>query len=99
MVRRSQADWRALIETQASSGMTAAAFCRKQGINQKYFSFRRRQLDTKAAAPSSRFVPVKLNGALRSGVLQLHVGSSTTLELPPNVEPEWLAGLLRALKD
>jgi hypothetical protein len=99
MVRRSQADWRALIETQASSGMTAAAFCRKQGINQKYFSFRRRQLDLKAAAPTSRFIPVNFGDVSRTEMLRLRVGTSTTLELPPSVESEWLAGLLRGLKD
>lgn len=99
MARRSQADWRALIEAQVSSGMTAAAFCLKHGINQKYFSFRRRQLGAKAASPSSRFIPVKLSGVSRAEMLRLRVGTSTTLELPPSVEPEWLAGLLRALKD
>lgn len=99
MARRSQADWRALIEAQVSSGMTAAAFCRKHGINQKYFSFRRRQLGAKASAPSSRFVPVKLNGVSRPELLRLRVGASTTLELPPSVDVVWLAELLRTLKD
>ena len=99
MARRSQADWRALIEAHPTSGTTAAAFCRKHGINQKYFSFRRRQLGVKQAAASSQFVPVKSSDGLRAEVLRLRVGSTTTLELPASVEPVWLAGLLRALED
>ena len=99
MARRAQADWRVLTQAQASSGMTAAAHCRKHGINQKYFSFRRRQLGIKATAPSSRFVAVKLSGTSRSEVLRLQIGASATLEFPPSVDTAWLAGLLRTLKD
>lgn len=78
--------------------MSAAAYCRKHGINQKYFSFRRCQLGAKATTPSSRFVAVKMSGISHADVLRLHVGASTTLELPPSVEPEWLARLLRSLE-
>ncbi len=99
MARRSQADWQALIEAHASSGLTAAAFCRQHGVNPKSFSFRRRQLGTTAVAPRSPFVAMKLSGGSRAEVLRLHVGSSTTLELSPGVDVAWLTGLLRALKD
>ena len=98
MAQRSQADWRTLIEAQASSGMTAAAFCRKHGINQKYFSFRRRQLGARPVSVS-KFVPVVMSGASSAAVFRLRVGSDMALELPQRVDAAWLAELLRALKD
>ena len=55
-MRRSESQWRALIEEQASSGLTAAEFCRQQSLNPKYFSTRKRQLSSK---PASAFVQVK----------------------------------------
>lgn len=43
MKRRTQEEWRALFQAQTESGLTAAAFCREQGVCPKYFSLRRRQ--------------------------------------------------------
>lgn len=37
---RSQENWKALIEAQLESGLSAAEFCRQQQINPKYFSKR-----------------------------------------------------------
>ena len=44
MERRSKAQWQALIAQQQCSDMTAAAFCRRHGVNAKYFSVRKKQL-------------------------------------------------------
>jgi len=38
MARKSLADWKAVVERQLSSGLTAAEFCRQNNLNQKYFS-------------------------------------------------------------
>ena len=59
MRRRTKSDWEAVFQAQAKSGMTAATFCREQGINAKYFSLRRRQL---SAAPGEAGV------AFRAGI-------------------------------
>lgn len=52
MTKRSREDWHALFEAQATSGMTAAAFCRTQGVDPRYFSVRKRQLS--GAEPKAR---------------------------------------------
>jgi len=44
--RRSQEQWQLLIKEQQSSGLNAAEFCRQKGLNDKYFSKRKRQLST-----------------------------------------------------
>jgi len=50
MARRSKADWLRLIEEHKTSGLSAAEFCRRNKLNAKYFSLRRRKLTkTKAA--------------------------------------------------
>lgn len=54
MSRRSKAQWRELILQQQSSGLTAAEFCRRESINQKYFSTRKIELSQAA----SNFVEV-----------------------------------------
>jgi len=42
--RRTKAQWEALIEEHAQSGLTAVEFCRQRGINDKYFSLRKQSL-------------------------------------------------------
>ena len=48
MARLTQAQWRTLIDEQAASGQTAMAFCAERGINNKYFSTRKKQLLTQS---------------------------------------------------
>ena len=43
-MRRSEADWRELIEECNASGLTAAEFCRRNGLNAKYFSLQKAKL-------------------------------------------------------
>lgn len=60
MTRRSMKDWRALVEAQARSGLTAAEFCREHGVNPQYFSLRKKALGQVATvAVPSPFVRVK----------------------------------------
>lgn len=102
MKRRTQAQWRALFQQQQSSGLNAAAFCRKQGISPKYFSLRRRQLlggATSNAEAVPAFVPVALRPALEIPTLEVRLGEMLALRVPTSVAPRWLAELLHALRD
>ena len=44
MTRRSKAEWLRLIESHKTSGLSAAEFCRRNKLDAKYFSLRRREL-------------------------------------------------------
>jgi hypothetical protein len=44
MMKRTKAQWRELITQQQASGLNAAEFCRRNGVNAKYFSLRKQQL-------------------------------------------------------
>ena len=50
MIRRSKTEWLNLIDEHAASGLSAAEFCRRNDLNPKYFSFRRRELSQTAPA-------------------------------------------------
>lgn len=54
MIKRTKSEWLKLIEDQKASGLSAAEFCRRNKVDAKYFSLRRREL-TKA---QSSFVEV-----------------------------------------
>ena len=92
MAKRSKQDWQALIAAQAKSGLTAAAFCRKNGVSAKYFSLRRKQLSN-PDAPA--FVPVQLTSPSGSDI---HVDwQSVTLRLPVSLSPQWIADFIHRL--
>ena len=102
MKRRSPAQWHALFQEQQSSGLNATAFCRAQGICPKYFSLRRRQLSDGTASGAeavSAFVPVALQRAAEALTLEVRLGATLQLRVPPSVSPQWLAALLHALRD
>ena len=65
MKKRNATEWLKLFEEHRVSGLSAAEFCRRNGLNPKYFSLRRRELSSDkpafievTASPSS--LPVKV---------------------------------------
>ena len=103
MKRRSQEVWHALFQEQATSGLTAAAFCHQQGVCPKYFSLRRRQLLGESVRKAARtvvsaFIPVALPGSGEAATLELRLGPTLQLRVPTSVSPQWLANVLRALR-
>ncbi len=93
MPRLTQTQWRTLIEEQAASGKTAIEFCAERGINNKYFSTRKKQLMTQST--ESRFVAV-MTKPLENQSIQLHIGAAQLL-IPASVSPQWLVDVIKAL--
>ena len=93
MTRLTQTQWRALIDAQADSGQTAMAFCAERGIDNKYFSTRKKQLAMQSS--ESRFVAVTTS-SLENQSIQLYIGSAQ-LRIPASVSPQWLADVIKAL--
>lgn len=92
MARFTQAQWRALIEEQAISGQTAMAFCAERGIDNKYFSTRKKQLATPPA--ESRFVAITTKPLENQGI-QLQIGAAQ-LRIPTSVSAQWLVDVIKA---
>lgn len=106
MNKRSTADWRSLFEQHSNSGLSAAAFCREQGLCAKYFSLRRKQLrgsalsavpiKPKTQSDARPFIPVSVRPETLS-VIVVRLGG-LTVNLPGNVEARWLSDFVTGLK-
>ncbi len=90
--RRDVNTWLALFERQEQSGLSAVAFCRQHS-------------DIRLQRTSNKFVHVKREvTAFESRIeddaqtLSLECAAST-LRLPTNVSPQWLATLMKALNE
>lgn len=101
MKKRSESEWRQLFSDHATSGLSAAAYCREHNLCPKYFSLRRRQLgavssidNVKKAA--SNFIKVE-PPALLPSLIQLEQGD-LLLSIPSNVSAQWLASLVVQLR-
>ena len=90
MTRRTQAQWRELIEQQRESGLTATEFCRRNAVNAKYFSLRKQKLK-----PAGSFVrvgaPVVKPSRVAATSIKVRV---IELEIPSNAIDESLGLLL-----
>ncbi|MFK5892429.1 MAG: IS66 family insertion sequence element accessory protein TnpB [Pseudomonadota bacterium] len=100
--QRSRAQWLELIEQQKQSGLKASEFCRQQELNPQYFSKRKRHLSlhSESALQPSPFVKVKPLNIISAPSNQSRISLSyqnILLQLPTNIEPHWLAQLVRAL--
>jgi len=65
MIKRTEAQWRALFSRFDKSKQTAAAFCRENKLCARYFSLRRKQLGEMKTKRTrkTRFSKVKISGA------------------------------------
>jgi len=96
---RSQENWKALIEAQLESGLSAAEFCRQQQINSKYFSKRKTEYMRLANQPEAPSAFVKLHPpALPTQPAAIHLHyKNVRLQIPSSIGSAWLADLLGLL--
>lgn len=95
MGRRTSQEWQAIIEQQQASGQSVVDFCQQQQLDSKYFYARRRALLKR----QQRQLPtpfVKLSKSAPNTAMLLQFGD-TTLSLPANTKPDWVAQLLKGL--
>lgn len=93
--------WRMVIETRRESGLSIAAFCRKEGISQAAYYYWRRKLAggvLKSKEKSSpEFLEVVLPG--NNGVaLELVLSSGNTLRINSGADSKILSQVLAALR-
>ena len=101
--RRDIQDWLNLFEQQKQSGLTAVAFCRQQQINVQTYYTRRR--DIRLQRTSNKFVHVKREVTkvesyteAMGGELLLQLGNAQ-LSVPININPHWVATVMKALSE
>ena len=101
--RRDIQDWLNIFEQQKQSGLTAVEFCRQQQINVQTYYTRRR--DIRLQRTSSKFVQVKREVTkvesyteAMGGELLLQFGNAQ-LSVPININPHWVATVMKALSE
>ena len=101
--RREVQDWLNLFEQQKQSGLTAVAFCRQQQINVQTYYTRRR--DIRLQRTSNKFVQVKREVTkvesyteAMGGELLLQLGNAQ-LTVPININPHWIATVMKAMPE
>lgn len=99
MTRRTQEDWRKLIQQQADSPLTVADFCQQQALCQSNFYKRKSDLNNRTDQPQpTRFISVskpKISSPQSTPIKLLHHQSQ--LSLPADISPVWLGELIKAL--
>jgi hypothetical protein len=93
MSRRSLADWKVIVEQQASSGLTAAQFCRENSLNAKYYSFYKCKFNKTKPA----FIKVKPTTKPSVTTLALTC-NGIAFQCDNSCDPKFIAQLLRELQ-
>jgi len=98
--RRSDAEWKDIIERQKQSGLTGVAFCLQEGIYAKTFYRQRKMLRRKGLlAETKQFIQIQPKPVqtlpIRPGIVLQYRDSR--LQIPARTEPLWLAQLMKAL--
>ena len=96
-MRRTQAQWLSLIQEQKQSGLSATAFCKKCGINPKYFSLRKSRLQSHTLDKAKTGSFVRMSAPHPPQAIQLSFGA-VNLTLPASYPVDAVAELMRALR-
>jgi hypothetical protein len=85
----------------ASSGQTAAAFCRATGLSEATFSHWCRRQARATSEPPGRFAAVRLGEAppgLAAGAVRVHCPGGIDVTFAIGTDPHWLGQLVAALR-
>jgi len=90
--------WRAIIESQATSGMSIAAYCRDSQIKQSYFyTWRRRLREQQSCAGGFlELIPGRLTEAATSGI-RIRLGGKFAIEVERGFDPFTLRAVVETL--
>lgn len=102
--QKSDAEWHAIFESFAQSGLPANQFCKQFGVSTSSFYVKRRDLKNKMApSVSSNFLPVEMvddkqsvSEPSSSATLIIHV-KNASLSLPANTDASYVLTLLKGL--
>ncbi len=97
MTKRTKSEWLSLIEAHASSGQTAAAFCRERGVDAKYFSVRRQELMGESNAGATSFHPVGVSSPQSLGAITVELGD-VVVRFPTEIPGVRVAEVIKALR-
>lgn len=90
----------------AASGMSARAFAALHGLSAQRLYWWRPRLDAESGdieGKAAELVPVTVEGALRTrqegSMALVHLAEGMVLEVPILASPEWVAALIRSVRE
>ncbi|WP_028865276.1 IS66 family insertion sequence element accessory protein TnpA [Psychromonas aquimarina] len=95
MQEKTRHKWIALIEQQQASGLSVVEFCDNNQVSPKSF-YSRRKILTQGNAESSFIKVNTTKSSAQVNYLQLSIGPAS-LQIPGDVNPQWLGTLLQAV--
>jgi hypothetical protein len=88
--------WRTLIDKHTESGMSAAAFCKQEGINpQRFYSWRRR---FRAESPGAGFIRLVPTSNTSFSGIRIILDHGVSVELDRGFDPLTLRETIDALR-
>lgn len=90
-------EWAETVARCRESGMNNREFCRENGIPEKTFYYRLRQLQEATIDQTPKLVELEDPTAPKGGMLRIQYRGAS-LELPENIDMEALASLLRFIQ-
>jgi len=97
--RRSQAQWQQLIEQQTHSGLNATTFCRQQKLCRKtFYRYRKVLSENPTRLATGRFIQVKAKPVpVPIATMVVLDYRQARLHFPSDIDPVWIADLMKAL--
>lgn len=96
--------WAMVLETFETSGLSVRRFCQQEGLSEASFYSWRKRLRThpkpktnKGPSQPDSFIQVSMP-PVKSEALELILASGHTLRIPSDIDREFLAGVLSAIK-
>ena len=86
-IRRTEAEWTKIFEQHASSGLSAAAFCRKHKLSKNTFAKWKRSLALGRGGEEPRFIELTPGRVVEDPA----IGARFELQLPGGVTLRWSA--------
>lgn len=90
--------WRGLLDEQAESGLSAAAFCRNRDINlHRFYRWRRRLQNEIARKPAGSFLELIPSCPQQESGVRIRLSSGACIEVERGFDPETLRNVVKAL--
>lgn len=93
------AHWQGIIDKQAASGRSAAAYCREEHIHAGRFYFWRSRFNEQQPAPPGFLEVVSGESAGSSSGICIHVGESLFIKVERGFDPFTLRAVVETLRD
>lgn len=96
--REVRAKWSRHVAVHKESGLSASEYCRRKGLDAKYFSIWRGRLSKEAEKPA-RFIRIRPAEASESAkVLSIQTPGGYRLEVPEGTDGRYVQTILAALR-